>query len=131
MYYNFARIHKTLRITPATAAGLSGHVWSLEEIVQMADGYMPKPGNAALARIERRKAVADEQQVIKLLEEIRDLQKAHVASYKEAVKNQQEAIDLQKRAMWRQVVAILVIVVVSSGFSAIRSFVTGSLEISN
>src|SRR6266478_8667002 len=28
MYYNFARIHKTLRITPAMAAGLSDHVWS-------------------------------------------------------------------------------------------------------
>jgi hypothetical protein len=32
VYYNFARIHKTLRITPAMAAGLSDHVWSLEEI---------------------------------------------------------------------------------------------------
>jgi IS1 family transposase len=32
MYYNFGRIHKTLRITPAIAAGVSDHVWSLEEI---------------------------------------------------------------------------------------------------
>jgi IS1 family transposase len=32
IHYNFARIHKTLRITPAMAAGLSDHVWSLEEI---------------------------------------------------------------------------------------------------
>ena len=32
LYYNFARIQKTLRITPAMAAGLSDHVWSLEEI---------------------------------------------------------------------------------------------------
>jgi hypothetical protein len=30
---NVARIHKTLRVTPAMAAGLSDHVWSLEEIV--------------------------------------------------------------------------------------------------
>ena len=44
VYYNFARIHKTLRITPAMAAGLSDSVWSLEEIVMMADRYMPKPG---------------------------------------------------------------------------------------
>jgi hypothetical protein len=43
VYYNFARIHKTLRVTPALAAGLSDHVWSLEEIVTMADNYMPKP----------------------------------------------------------------------------------------
>jgi len=42
-HYNFARIHKTLRITPSMAAGLSDHVWSLEEIVMMADSYLPKP----------------------------------------------------------------------------------------
>jgi hypothetical protein len=44
VYYNFARIHKTLRITPNMAAGLSDHVWSLEEIVTMADNCLPKPG---------------------------------------------------------------------------------------
>jgi hypothetical protein len=36
MYYNFARIHKTLRATPAMAAGVADHVWSLEEIVLLA-----------------------------------------------------------------------------------------------
>lgn len=36
MYYNFARIHKTLRVTPAMEAGIADHVWSLEEIVDMA-----------------------------------------------------------------------------------------------
>lgn len=35
IHYNFARIHKTLRITPAMAAGLSNHVWSYEEIAQL------------------------------------------------------------------------------------------------
>jgi hypothetical protein len=39
-----ARIHKTLRITPSMAAGLSDHVWSLEEIILMADAAMPKLG---------------------------------------------------------------------------------------
>lgn len=43
VYYNFARIHKTLRITPAMAAGINDHVWSLEEIVIMADSYAPTP----------------------------------------------------------------------------------------
>ena len=33
MHYNFARIHRTLRVTPAMEAGVSDHVWSLEEIV--------------------------------------------------------------------------------------------------
>jgi hypothetical protein len=32
---NFGRIHKTLRITPAMAAGISDHVWSLEEIAAL------------------------------------------------------------------------------------------------
>jgi IS1 family transposase len=36
VYYNFARVHKTLRVTPAMEAGLSDHVWSLEEIVLLA-----------------------------------------------------------------------------------------------
>jgi IS1 family transposase len=33
MYYNFGRVHQTLRVTPAMEAGLSDHVWSIEEIV--------------------------------------------------------------------------------------------------
>ncbi|MGE3154900.1 MAG: IS1 family transposase, partial [Nitrospiraceae bacterium] len=33
MYYNFARIHSTLRVTPAMQAGVADHVWSLDEIV--------------------------------------------------------------------------------------------------
>lgn len=37
MYYNFARIHKSLRVTPAMEAGVSEHVWSLEEIAELAD----------------------------------------------------------------------------------------------
>lgn len=36
MHYNFARIHKTLRVTPAMEAGVSDHVWTLEEIVALA-----------------------------------------------------------------------------------------------
>jgi hypothetical protein len=35
MYYNFARIHKTLRVTPAMEASISDHVWSLEEIADL------------------------------------------------------------------------------------------------
>ena len=37
LYYNFARIHRTLRITPAMAAGISDHVWEIEEIVGLLD----------------------------------------------------------------------------------------------
>jgi IS1 family transposase len=39
MFYNFCRVHQTLRVTPAMEAGLSDHVWSIEELVAL----MPKP----------------------------------------------------------------------------------------
>lgn len=36
MHHNYARIHKSLRVTPAMTAGISDRVWSLEEIVALA-----------------------------------------------------------------------------------------------
>jgi hypothetical protein len=33
MYYNFCKVHQTLRVTPAMEAGLTDHVWSLQELV--------------------------------------------------------------------------------------------------
>lgn len=35
IYYNFCRIHQSLRVTPAMESGIADHVWSLEEIVQL------------------------------------------------------------------------------------------------
>jgi IS1 family transposase len=35
MHYNFCRIHQSLRVTPAMQAGITDHVWSLEEIVEL------------------------------------------------------------------------------------------------
>jgi hypothetical protein len=44
VYYNFGRIHKTLRVTPAMEAGITDQVWTLEEIAALQDAaYMPKP----------------------------------------------------------------------------------------
>ena len=37
MYYNFGRVHKTLRVTPAMEARISDHVWTLEEIAALAE----------------------------------------------------------------------------------------------
>ncbi len=37
MYYNFGRIHQTLRVTPAMEAGLTDHVWTLEELAALAE----------------------------------------------------------------------------------------------
>ena len=36
-YYNFCRIHQTLWITPAMAAGVSDHAWELSELVDLID----------------------------------------------------------------------------------------------
>ncbi len=35
MYDNFARIHQTLRVAPAMQAGVTDHVWILDEIVNL------------------------------------------------------------------------------------------------
>jgi IS1 family transposase len=35
MHYNFCRIHLSLRVTPAMEAGISDHVWSIEELVSL------------------------------------------------------------------------------------------------
>lgn len=37
IYYNFGRIHQSLRVTPAMEAGVGDHVWELEEIVGLLD----------------------------------------------------------------------------------------------
>jgi 3-methyladenine DNA glycosylase/8-oxoguanine DNA glycosylase len=34
-YHNFVRIHQTLRMTPAMAAGIADHKWSIEEMVDL------------------------------------------------------------------------------------------------
>ena len=39
MYYNFCRIHQTLRVTPAMEAGVANHVWEIAEII----GLLPPP----------------------------------------------------------------------------------------
>jgi IS1 family transposase len=43
MHYNFGRIHKTLRVTPAMQAGITDHVWSLEEIAVLIPEPESKP----------------------------------------------------------------------------------------
>ncbi len=37
MYYNFVRIHQSLRVTPAMAAGVTDRLWELEDIVALTD----------------------------------------------------------------------------------------------
>ena len=51
----------------------------------------------------------DEGQVVKLLEEIRDLQKQHIDKYGEAVRNQEASIEMQKRGVRRQGAALILL----------------------
>ncbi len=43
MHYNFCRTHKSLRMTPAMAAGLSASPWEVEDIVKLIDATEPAP----------------------------------------------------------------------------------------
>jgi hypothetical protein len=59
----------------------------------------------------------DNEEIVLLLREIRDLQKLHVENYKDALKNQQASIDLQSNAIasqnkWRAILLIFVLVAV-------------------
>ena len=38
-YYSMVRVHRTTRITPAMAAGVSDRLWSLEELVERASNW--------------------------------------------------------------------------------------------
>jgi hypothetical protein len=39
MHCNFCRIHKTLRVTPATAAGVTGRLWTISDIVKALEDW--------------------------------------------------------------------------------------------
>jgi IS1 family transposase len=45
MHYNFVRIHQSLRITPAMAAGVSKTLWSLADMVRVIEDWEAKPGD--------------------------------------------------------------------------------------
>jgi len=55
MYYNFGRIHKTLRVTPAMEAGIADHVWSIEEIAAL----IPEPVVKKRGPYKKRDQVAE------------------------------------------------------------------------
>ncbi|MDR6708375.1 hypothetical protein J2X73_002754 [Novosphingobium sp. 1748] len=49
MYYNFCRVHRTLRVTPAMEAGLADHVWEVDEIVSRMDQFVAERLRAMVA----------------------------------------------------------------------------------
>jgi hypothetical protein len=39
MYYNFVRIHQTVRMTPATAGGVTRRLWEMSDIVDLLEAW--------------------------------------------------------------------------------------------
>jgi hypothetical protein len=44
VWYNFVKMHKTLRMTPAMAAGVSDKLWSVVDLAEIVDAAPAKPG---------------------------------------------------------------------------------------
>jgi hypothetical protein len=44
VFYNFCRMHKTLRMSPAMAAGVADRLWSMEDVVALIDARVPSAG---------------------------------------------------------------------------------------
>ena len=42
MWYNFGCVHQTLRVAPAMAAGVSDHVWTLDEVIELLEAQERK-----------------------------------------------------------------------------------------
>lgn len=55
MHYNFCRKHSTIKTTPAVAAGIADHVWTVEEIVEMVDAYAAEQERVAFEEAFRLK----------------------------------------------------------------------------
>ncbi|WP_293902696.1 IS1 family transposase [Phenylobacterium sp.] len=49
-YYNFVRIHKTLRMTPAMAAGVTDRLWEMADLVSIVEAQDAKPVRPATYR---------------------------------------------------------------------------------
>ena len=60
-YYNFCRVHQTLGTTPAVAAGITDHTWTLAELIGLLEAAEATPitrGRYVKTR-ERRRAISD------------------------------------------------------------------------
>ena len=68
----------------------------------------------------------ENEEIVSLLREIRDLQKLHVENYKEALKNQQESIAMQantSRLYKRSLLILLVVVLLGVGIAVLPSLI--------
>jgi hypothetical protein len=47
MYYNFVRIHQTLKVTPAMAAGVTDRLWEMKDVAEMLEAFETSRKQAA------------------------------------------------------------------------------------
>ena len=52
MYYNFVRLHQTLKVSPAMAAGVTDRLWEMVDVVDMLDAFEAKGKRAARPKFE-------------------------------------------------------------------------------
>jgi IS1 family transposase len=50
MFYNFARINQAVRMSPAMAAGIEGHLWEMKDIAELVEAHASKPKRPAIYR---------------------------------------------------------------------------------
>jgi hypothetical protein len=53
VHYNFCRIHKALRVTPAMQAGICDHVMSMEDVARMIDEANPSKKRGPIKRPQK------------------------------------------------------------------------------
>jgi len=46
-YYNFVRVHKTLRMSPAMATGVTKRLWEMSDVVDMLEAWEARESRAA------------------------------------------------------------------------------------
>ncbi len=54
MYYNFVRIHQTLKVTPAMAAGVTDRLWEIEDIIRLLEDWQARQEGEKQAEREAR-----------------------------------------------------------------------------
>jgi hypothetical protein len=59
VFYNFVRIHKTLRMTPAMAAGVSDRLWSMDDVVALIDASEGEPRKRGPYKMRQPKSGAE------------------------------------------------------------------------
>jgi hypothetical protein len=53
MYYNFVRLHKTLKVTPAMAAGVTDKLWEMTDIVDVIDSFEGSRSRKPIFEVEK------------------------------------------------------------------------------